>query len=198
MIFLMLKRLLIIFGLFVFLFSPQVALAQTASPTPSATPDLKEEEEEIYDFESMSTYELFWPLVAGKIPGDGFYQLKKWRDNLMIKLFFSKLKKAEYLKQLANKRLIEAEKLLEVGRDSYLSATLKDSLGKFERGLDLVFASPENELRFWLEMEYKKDLQKYLIVLMRMKDGVGDNQKETIGQFLERVENLAEKHNLQD
>lgn len=155
------------------------------------------EEEEKYDFSSMTTYEMFWPVVAGKVPGDRFYQLKVWRDKVVGYLFFSKLKKSEYLKRLANKRLVEAEKLLEFQRESYFSTTIKESKEYLEKGVDLLFQSPVSESQLWLKSEYAKDLQKHLIVLERMKDEAGKGMKGIIEESIEAVKKLIEECELE-
>lgn len=155
-----------------------------------------ESAEEDYDFASMTTYELFWPLVAGKVPGDKFYNLKLWRDKLMGYLFFSKLKKSEYFKQLANKRLVEAEKLLELQRDRYFTETLRQSTEYLEKGSSLLLATPENQSQFWLKGEYAKDLQKHLVVLEKMRSKAGEEQKEFIEKTLEEVKRMINQYRL--
>jgi len=188
----MLKKLFIIFLAFLFL-PLGLVLAKTTSISPTPTPTKSVE----YDFSKMTNYEMFWPIVAGKIPGDRFYSLKLWRDKILASLYFSPLKKSEYLKQLANKRLVEAEKLLELGRFNYLPATLQDSTNNFKKGADLLSASQESTFQLWLKYEYAKDLQKHLVVLHRLEKKVPEEYKEAIGDAVKLIESLIEKHNLQ-
>lgn len=157
-----------------------------------------EEDEEEYDFESMNTYELFWPITAGKLPGDKFYRLKVWRDKLVGYLFFDKVKKSEYLKQLANKRLVEAENLLTLERYPFFSETIQISGNNLERGLNLFSSAAKTERRLWLRAEYVKDLQKHLIVLGRMAGKAQEEQKEIIEAAIERVNQLAENYKIED
>lgn len=144
-------------------------------------------EEKQYDFKSMTTYEMFWPVVPGQIPGDKFYNLKVWRDKAIGFLFFSGLKKAEYFKQIANKRLVESERLLEMKRINYFPQTLKNSLENLEKGLHLLSSAAPSQPQQWLEEEYLKDLQKYLVVLERMKEKAGGDQKQLIEESTQKV-----------
>lgn len=152
--------------------------------------------EEKYTFGSMTTYELFWPIVAGKVPGDKFYSLKLWRDKLASFFFFDRVKKSEYLKQLANKRLVEAEKLIEIKRYSLVSQTLEESNKNLEEGLSLLFSAEETPQTFWLKDEYRKDLKKHFIVLERMKEKVEESQKSTIEDFVKKLDSLIAKYSL--
>jgi len=182
----MLKRLFIIF--LVALFLPlNLSFAKTppSVSTPTPTPGVE------YDFSKMTTYEMFWPVVAGKVPGDRFYSLKLWRDKLLGYLYVSPLKKSEYFKQLANKRLLEAEKLLEIGRTSYFSQTLQQSLDYLEKGLKLLSSAHESESHLWLKGEYEKDLQKHLVVLERMKEKSGEAQESVIEDGVKKIEELT-------
>lgn len=147
---------------------------------------------EQYDFKSMTTYEMFWPIVAGKLPGERFYDLKIWRDRVVGSLFFSGTKKAEYLKQLANKRLVETERLLEIKRLDFFAPTLKDSLSNLQNGLNLLLASSPSQTKEWLKEEYVKDLQKYLVVLERMKEKTEKDQWQLLEESRQKVKSLLD------
>lgn len=58
-----------------------------------------------------NSYEMFWPLVAGKVLGEPFYTLKLYKENFRGFFIFSDIKKAEYNIMLSDKRILEAEKL---------------------------------------------------------------------------------------
>lgn len=189
----MLKKILLLFCLFLLAFFSVFSSCLYAQEENLATESAEAEKE--YDFASMTTYELFWPITAGKIPGDKFYKLKIWRDKLVGYLFFDKLKKSEYLKQLANKRLVETEKLLEVQRYSYLSETLKISGDNLEKGLVLLFSAPETESQFWLRNEYQKDFQKHLIVLERMKEKMEEDKRAVLEEAIRDINNLIDRLN---
>lgn len=61
---------------------------------------------------NVNSFELFWPIVAGKVQGDNLYPLKIFKEKVRGSLIFSKLRKAEYYSVLSQKRLIEFEKLI--------------------------------------------------------------------------------------
>lgn len=185
------KKVLVIFCLVSFIFLP--VFSSYAQEGNLATESAEEE----YDFASMTTYELFWPIVAGKVPGDRLYSLKIWRDKFIGLLIFSNLKKSEYLKNLANKRLVETEKLLEIGRESYFPETIEKSRNHLEEGLILLFEAPETEPRFWLRSEYAKDLKKHLIVLERMRERVGESQRGVFEESIEKINEWISEYKLE-
>lgn len=61
----------------------------------------------------VNSFELFWPLVAGKTITDPLYKLKLFKENLRGALIFGSLQKTDYLIFLAVKRSLELEKLLQ-------------------------------------------------------------------------------------
>ena len=178
----MLKKLIIGFCLAVFVLSYSSVFAKGVTS------------EEEYTFGSMTTYEMFWPIVAGKVPGDKLYSLKLWRDKLASFFFFDKVKKSEYLKQLANKRLVEAEKLIEIKRYSLVPQTLEESSKNLEGGSTLLFSAEETPQTLWLKDEYRKDLKKHFIVLERMKEKVEESQKLMIADFVKKLDSLIAKY----
>lgn len=60
----------------------------------------------------VNSFELFWPLVAGKTISDPLYKLKLFKENLRGAFIFGNLQKTDYLVFLAVKRSLELEKLL--------------------------------------------------------------------------------------
>ncbi len=61
---------------------------------------------------SINTFEVFWPLTAGKTLGESFYFLKTLKEDLRGILIFGKPEKGEYLVFRSTKRILEAENLL--------------------------------------------------------------------------------------
>lgn len=75
----------------------------------------------------VNSYELFWPVVAGKVAGDKFYILKTFKEKMRGALIFGNTKKAEYYLLLSEKRLVEFEKLAVINKDlANSSKTLKE------------------------------------------------------------------------
>lgn len=83
-------------------------LAVSTDPSPKST--------------KVDSFELFWPIVAGKVQGDSMYRLKIFKENMRGYLIFSSLKKAEYLTFISSKRLVEFEELA-LSRKNFENAT---------------------------------------------------------------------------
>lgn len=73
---------------------------------------------------NVSSFELFWPIVAGKTAGDPLYFIKTLKEELRGKLIFGSAQKADYSVFLATKRIIEAEKLIFERKDDLAEKTL--------------------------------------------------------------------------
>lgn len=80
--------------------------------------------------ESGDSYELFWPLAAGRTIVDPFYFLKLWKEEIRGMLIFEAAKKADYEVMLSTKRILEAEKLLQEGKEDLATQTLEKALAK--------------------------------------------------------------------
>lgn len=76
------------------------------------------------------SYELFWPLTAGKTMDDPFYFLKIWKEKFGGIFVFDDAKKTDYEVVLATKRVLEAEKLRNEGKDDLAIKTLEVSLSQ--------------------------------------------------------------------
>ena len=72
----------------------------------------------------ISSFELFWPISAGKTLGDSTYFLKSFKENVRGWLIFGKAQKAEYSLQLATKRIVEAEKLIDLDKNDLATKSL--------------------------------------------------------------------------
>lgn len=188
----MIKKGLLIFCLllaaFVFL-PPYIDAQEENSATESA--------EDQYNFASMTTYELFWPIVPGKVPGDKFYNLKVWRDKIASFFIFNKLKKVEHLKKLANKRLVEAERLVELQRYSFFFPTLEKAKENLGEGLKLLATAKKKSRYNWVKNEYAKDVRKHLVVLERMKEKVEEKEKASVEEFLKSTQGLIDEYQLE-
>lgn len=118
--------LLILFGT---IFTSSVSFAEGNSTT-SGTP----------------SFELFWPLTAGKTIDDPLYFLKSFKEKLRGMLIFGTAQKAEYAILLGTKRVLEAEKLIHDGKKDVADKTLSLALDQFnlaEKDLDELKANKE-------------------------------------------------------
>lgn len=114
--FLTLRKFSILVVFIVFLLAVNVIFAQEETTTNSG---------------SKRSYELFWPLSAGKTVDDGFvYSLKKLKENLRGMLIFGNVEKADYSVFLATKRILEAEKLINENKYELVDKTLYDALSQ--------------------------------------------------------------------
>lgn len=85
-----------------------------------------------------SSYELFYPLVAGKIPGDKYYGLKTAREWITDKLFFSSIRKADYHLILSKKRLVEAESQILKNKDfSQINKSLTKTVNEIKKTIEI-------------------------------------------------------------
>lgn len=179
------KILLVILSFLLLLSSSSFSQAAFNSPPANKT----------YNYNEMTDYEMFWPIAAGRIPGDKFYNLKIWRDKFVIKLIFNPIKKSEYYKTLANKRLVEAIALLEIKRDAFLGETLIQSGNNMEKGLELLSSSQPSLETTWLKGEYSKDLRKYQVVLGRLAGTADSEELKIINPGIEKIKGLITKYN---
>lgn len=83
-----------------------------------------------YQVLAQNSYELFWPIVAGRTSGDSLYPLKLLKENIRAVLIFSDIKKAEYSLFLSEKRLVEFENLVKVKKDGGNAIKTLDALNK--------------------------------------------------------------------
>ena len=93
---------------------------------------------------NASSFELFWPIVAGKTAGDSTYKVKILKENLRGLVIFGQVQKADYAVFLAVKRVVEAEKLTNEGKNDLADKTLKAAeaqMVKANASIDKALAS---------------------------------------------------------
>lgn len=148
-------------GFFVsILLSPQsLVVAQDDSPS-----------EDVSTTETVSSFELFWPIVAGKVKGEGLYFLKSFKEKLRELIILSPYKKADYNITLSEKRLIEGEYLLVHKQDEKnAKISFDNAKKKREKALDFMEKAQSNgqvitDLKnaFTSSLEKQKSLLIYL------------------------------------
>ena len=87
-----------------------------STPTPTSPPS------------NISSFELFWPIVAGKTMDDSLYTLKTLKERVRGFLIFGKPQKADYSVFLATKRVVEAEKLINENKREFAVKTLDKAI----------------------------------------------------------------------
>lgn len=139
------KTILVIFLALLALFPFQVN-AQTDIPAEALMPAKPAEATEsatmnevgnIAETKEINSFEYFWPVVAGKVRGDRFYSLKRFKENLQGMLIFNKVSKAEYHSFLATKRIVESEKLINDGKTDQVNKALDDAKSNIEKANEL-------------------------------------------------------------
>lgn len=107
----------------------------SAMPTPTAAP------------KEINSFELFWPVVAGKTIESKLYSLKIFKEDLRGLLIFGRSQKADYEVFLATKRVLEAEALVNNGKKDLGIKTLdraSDYIKRADDNLSSVSLSDEN------------------------------------------------------
>lgn len=96
-----------------------------------------------------SSYELFYPVVAGKIPGDKFYKLKSFKESFIGKLIFGSTKKADYHLVLSKKRLVEAEDQIIKNKDfSEIDKSLTKVIEEITKAIEISKKTKGNNEQF--------------------------------------------------
>lgn len=125
----MLKRFITPLLLVILVFSPVIALAHEAGAPHKEDEKVTESTEGISE---VNSFELFWPMVAGKTMDDGFiYSLKLLKEKIRGWFIFGPSQKADYQIFLATKRVLEAEALLKEGKDKHAIKTLNSASAQF-------------------------------------------------------------------
>lgn len=140
---------------------------------------------------ATSSFELFWPLTAGKTAEDSTYFLKRWKEDLRGFLIFGSAQKANYNILLATKRVLEVEKLVSEKKSDLARKTMdsaSDNLKAADNSLvkeDTKGISQEKKSI----LDRLKNLESFLPRLSQMS---GDDANK-VNQLLETVKSLISK-----
>ncbi len=85
-----------------------------------------------------NSFELFWPLTAGKTETDSFYSLKLIKEQVGGWFINGDSKKADYAVLLGTKRVLEAEKLIKDGKIDLALETLKRAEAQFSSAYNYI------------------------------------------------------------
>lgn len=138
----------------------------------------------------ISSFELFWPIVAGKTIDDPLYFLKNLKETIRGWLIFGKPQKTEYAVFLATKRVVEAEKLINKSKFDLADRTLdraisqlkvaERNVGKMDGFLEDVVNQINNKL---------DNLEKFIPWLASQNE----EMKDKLQSILEKVKLLNQK-----
>lgn len=125
--------------------------------------------------EDKSSYELFYPIVAGKIPGDKWYGLKIIREKVVAIFLLEPNKKIEFHSSLSQKRLVEAEKLIVTNKNYPTGLT---TLEESSKQLKLAWKiARENKLSSDV---LKNESQTISSFMLRLADEMPTDKKSSV------------------
>ena len=137
--------------------------------------------------EEINSFELFWPVVAGKTMGDSLYGLKNLKEKVRGWFIFGSAKKADYQISLATKRVVEAEKLLNDGKEDLALKTFGLAENNVMKG-KAYWTDVENKANQGDIMNYIKNqltnIEKFLNYLESKNEG---DIKSTISRLNSKV-----------
>ena len=92
----------------------------------------------------LNTFELFWPMVAGKTVESKVYFLKLFKENVREALIFGKPEKADYEVFVATKRLLETESLLQENKTDLANKTSDVAISDLNKAKSNIESSKES------------------------------------------------------
>lgn len=180
----MLNFVLVFLATLSILFAPSVTVnaKNTITAAPSPSPIIKK----------VNSYELFWPITAGRVMSDQLYFLKSLKEQLREMFIFSDIKKAEYNVTLSEKRTVEAEKLFLINQDySYGKQSLDVAQAKREKAQDLLMEAQEKgrnviDLNNIMVSSFERQRE----LLSYIETQVPKEQKSVLSESIDKINSL--------
>ena len=125
---------------------PVHVVAQGESANSDSMPEASEMTQEGMNETSSGSVDvasLFWPIVPGTTVADGTFFLKQIKEAFSGMMKFNNIDKAEYNVELSEKRIVEANKLVEEKDFANALKSLEMSAGKREEAIELKRKSLE-------------------------------------------------------
>ncbi len=139
----------------------------------------------------VNSYELFWPIVPGRVMGDKLYSLKFLKEKLRESIIFSSFKKADYLIVISEKRLVESEFLYKNGNIKAGSETLSIAVKTWLRIRDLISQTKSSGTDVVnLQTRFANSLEKQSLVLEDLLIKLQDKQVDEIKTSLDKAKEL--------
>ena len=137
----------------------------------------------------VSSFELFWPVVAGRTKGDSLYPIKMLKEKLRGALIFGSFKKVEYDVFLTTKRVIEAEALFNSGKQELANETLDLAFDRLEAAQNRLGKIAAADKAGTIVDEVNNKLNNLEVFLPRL---ISQNEasKDKLQEVLERIQNL--------
>ena len=144
---------------------------------------------------TMESFEMFWPIVAGKREGDVLYSLKLLKEKVREFFIFAPFKKAEYNIILGEKRMVEAESLIGDGKLDEAEKTIEALHSKREKALAYIQEAEADGIRVVeIKGRLKSSLEKQALLAEYIKSKHPDS-KDLLEKDLEHNSSLQEKIN---
>lgn len=185
----MLKRALASIFLLIFVvvslfgFANSSSYAQEENSTPSSS------------VKTATSFELFWPLVAGKTNDESFYFLKKVKEQVRGLFYFSPELKADYSVFLATKRLLEAEKLLSLKKKDNFEQTMSEAKSNIQSAEKYIEEAKSRQINLGnAKSTMKPRLDNMELFTKKLIEDNAEN-KDTLQGFLEEVSKLNSNFN---
>lgn len=179
----MFRKIIVLVFAFVLVLS-QVAMASAkiiaSSPTP--VPETASE---------VNSFELFWPISAGKTMGDSLYFLKTLKENLRGMIIFGNPEKADYAILLATKRSVEAEKLIGEGKTDLANKTLEAASHQIDSAQQAISQAISNKEDFQGKGQAMADRLRNIAVLNKWLNS--KNKNDLLVQVSDKASSLANK-----
>ena len=139
--------------------------------------------------EEIDSFELFWPVVAGKTREDSLYFLKKMKERIRGWVIFGDAKDAEYNLELATKRVVEAEQLINDDKHDLAAKTLDDAKERVEAAADEWEDVDNKETNLKHEINNKlNNLDKFLPYLKTKSEN--DDVSAKLDSLIQEVSSL--------
>ena len=116
----------------------------------------------------ITSFELFWPVVAGKTMGDPLYILKSLKEKVRGFLIFGKSQKVDYSVFLATKRVVEAEKLINESKRKLAVETLDKAIVLLESAETKVSNTPGESISSDTKNNINKQLENLEIFIPKL------------------------------
>ena len=142
----------------------------------------------------VNSFELFWPMVAGRTVEDPLFFLKRLKENLRGWLIFSPSKKADYSVFLLTKRVLEAEKLINQSRKDPAQKTLILAQGELAAGdKNLTKALENKDVSGDVRSNMVKRLNNLETFLKWFIPKSGEEYKSNLEDLLGKVQSMTGK-----
>lgn len=156
--------------------TPVVKAAETAKPSPSPVPT------------TVNSFEVFWPMVAGKTMQSKLYFLKTLKEKIRGIFIFGSAQKANYDIFIGIKRMLEAEVLMKAQLTDLANRTLDSASTDFDKA-NSALTNAKNSSD--VDQDTKNEIN---IRVSNLKKFVTSLEKENPG-FKDKLQSIMDKLN---